>query len=140
MTRSLLVFSLRVATPLNGFRKHSKCMTSIHKFVCDAYFFRLNVNDFYNYNMNSVDLSDQIWNLYRVDHCIRKYNWWCYLFFWVRVLFLVNCYIIYKTLCEEGEVKTVIHYEFRRLISWQILTPQILAAAIIWFQRFNNKA
>ena len=32
--------------------------------VCDAYFLRFNVNYSYNYNMNSVELSDQLQNVY----------------------------------------------------------------------------
>ena len=31
--------------------------------VCGAHFFRLNVNDLYNQNMNLVDLSDELRNV-----------------------------------------------------------------------------
>ena len=92
------VYDTNPATSLNGFRKHGKYMTLKQKWSCDAHFFCLNVNDSYNCNMNSVDLSDQIQNVYRVDHWIRKYKWLWYLLFWVHSLILVNVYIIYKAL------------------------------------------
>ena len=37
-----------------------------------------------------VHLSDQLWNVYQVDHWMRKYNWWWYLLFWGHDLILVN--------------------------------------------------
>ena len=68
--------------------------------VRDAHFLRLYVNGSYNYNMNLVDLSDKLWNVYQVDHWMRKYNWWWSILFWGHSLVLVNDYIIYKTLYE----------------------------------------
>ena len=38
------------------------------KMVCDTHFLRLNSNYSYDYNMKSFDLSDQLRNMYRVDH------------------------------------------------------------------------
>ena len=84
--------------------------------VCDTHFLRLNYNYSYDYNMKSVDLSDQLRNVYRVDHWMRKCEWWWSLFFWGHGLVLANAYIIYKTLCEEVKVKPMSHYEFRRLV------------------------
>ena len=66
--------------------------------------------------MKSFDLSDQLRNVYRVDHWMRKYELRWSLFFWRHGLVLANAYIIYKTLCEEGKVKPMSHYEFRRLV------------------------
>ena len=40
--------------------------------VRDAQFLSLNVNDYYNYNMNLVDLSDKLWNVDQVDHWMCK--------------------------------------------------------------------
>ena len=65
-----------------------------------AQFLLLNVNDSHNYNMNPVGLCDQLRNMYRVDHCMRKYKWWWSPFFWGHGLVLVNDCIVYKTLCE----------------------------------------
>ena len=80
--------------------------------ACLLYF---NADDSYHYNMNSVDLTDQLWNVYQVDHWMCKYKWWWYLFFQDHGLVLVNAYIIYKTQCEEVKVKPTSHYEFQRL-------------------------
>ena len=66
--------------------------------VCDAHFLRLYVNDYYNYNMNLVYLSDQIRNVYQDGHWVRKYKWRWYIFFWGHFLVLDNAYIVYKTL------------------------------------------
>ena len=52
------------------------------KMVHDTHFLCLNVNGFYNYNMNLVDFSDQLRNVYRVDHWIHNYKCWWYILFW----------------------------------------------------------
>ena len=71
MTHILFILFLCVATLLYGLIKHIKCMNQKKK-VRDAHFLRLNVNDSYNYNMNSVDLSDKHKNVYQVDHWMRN--------------------------------------------------------------------
>ena len=68
--------------------------------VRDVDFLRLDINDSYNYNMISVDLSDQLRNVYQVDHWMGKCKWWWSLFFWLHGLVLVSSYLIYKALCE----------------------------------------
>jgi hypothetical protein len=45
-------------------------------------FLRLNINDNYNIEMGHVDVSDQLWNYYRFDHCMRKQKRWWSLAFW----------------------------------------------------------
>ena len=80
------------------------------KIVRDAHFLQLNVNDCYKYNMNSVDRSDQLQNVYWVDHCMCRYKWRRYLLFWENGLVLFNAYIIYKKACEEVKVKPMSHY------------------------------
>ena len=42
------------------------------KMVHDAHLLHINVEVSYNYNMNSVNISDQLLNLYQVDHWMRK--------------------------------------------------------------------
>ena len=79
--------------------------------VCDANFLHLNDNYSYSYNMNSFDLSDQLQYVCQVDLWMRMYKWWWSLLFWVHGLVLVNAYIIYKTLCEEGKVNIMSGYE-----------------------------
>ena len=60
MTQSMFVFYQFVATPLNGFKKACQVYDPETDMVLDAHFLHLNVNNLYNHNMNSVDLSDQI--------------------------------------------------------------------------------
>ena len=64
--------------------------------VRDAHFFRLNVNNSYMYNMNSVDIICQLRNVYQVDHWMRNYKWWWSILFWGHGLVRANAYIIYK--------------------------------------------
>ena len=45
-------------------------------------FYRLNIVDDYNNNMNNVDLADQLRGSYRFDHWMRKRKWWWSMFFW----------------------------------------------------------
>ena len=64
-------FSRCVATPLNGLRKHGKFITrningTWRSLLC------LNVNNACNNNMKSVDLSDQLRDVYQVDHWMHK--------------------------------------------------------------------
>ena len=84
--------------------------------VRDAQFLRLNVNDSYNHNMNSVELSYQLQNVYQFYHHMCKYKMWWYILFWCHGLILVNVYTIYKTIYEEVKVKSMSHYEFWRLV------------------------
>ena len=42
--------------------------------VCDAHLLSLNINKSYNHNINSADLSDQLQNVYQVNHWMRKYK------------------------------------------------------------------
>ena len=44
--------------------------------VHGAHFFLLNINHLYNHNIDLIDLSDQLRNLYQVYHRMRKYKWW----------------------------------------------------------------
>ena len=64
-------FPLMCWNTINWSQK-TRQMYDPEKMVCDAHFLRLHVNDSYNYNMNSFDLSDQIWNVYQVDHWMHK--------------------------------------------------------------------
>ena len=106
----------------NGFRKQGKCMAPT-QMVSDDPFLCLNVNDSYSYKINSVDISDQLWNVYQFDHWMNKYKWWWYILFWGRVLVLVNTYIIYKTLYKKGKVNYMTNYEFWRLVCLVNIDP-----------------
>ena len=58
--------------------------------VRDDHFLRLNVNDSYYHNMNLVGLSDQLQNVYQIDHWMCKYKWLWSILFWGHVLVLAN--------------------------------------------------
>ena len=104
------------------FIKHSMCMTP-KKMLRDAHFLLLNVDDSYNYNMYLVDLSDQLRSVYLVYHWMRKYKWCWSLLFWGHGIVLFNAYIVYKTICGEGKVKSMDHYEFRCLVFLANIDP-----------------
>ena len=93
--------------------------------VQDSHFLRLNVNDSYSYNINSVELSDQLQNVYRVNHWMWKYKWWWYIFSWGHGLVLFNDYIIYKNLSEEGKVNPMSNYHFWRLVCLVNIYPKM---------------
>ena len=98
--------------------------------VRGAHFLCLNVNDSYNYNNNMVDLSDQLRNVYQVDHWTIKYKWWWSLLSRGHGIVPVNYYIHYKTLCEEGKVKAMSHYEFQRLVCLAKTDPECFGGRI----------
>ena len=54
---------------------------------------------------------------------MRKYEWCWYLLFLAHGLVLDNAYIFYKTLCEEGKLNPVSHYEFLRLLCLEHIDP-----------------
>jgi hypothetical protein len=64
----------------------------------DMCFLRFNQNDFYNFSMGSVDVSDQLRNSNRFDHWLRNRKWWWSLLFWWLGVMLVNAYIYSITL------------------------------------------
>ena len=51
---------LMCCNTIKRFHKTRQVYDPKTKMVCDAHFFRLKFNDSYNYNMNLVDLSDQL--------------------------------------------------------------------------------
>ena len=73
-------------------------------------FLRLNQNDFYNFSMGSVDVSDQLRTSYPFDHSwLRNRKWWWSLLFWWFGVMLVNVYIYYVTLnvmAGRGEISS----------------------------------
>ena len=55
-------------------------------------FLRLNVIEDHNMNMNSTDIADQLWGVYRPDHWMRhRKRWWAY-FIWAIGVADVNVY------------------------------------------------
>ena len=58
--------------------------------LVDVMFHLLNIIDDYNFNMNNVDVVDQLWGSYRFDHFVRKTKWWWSMFFWSFQMLLTN--------------------------------------------------
>ena len=47
--------------------------------------------------MNSVDVSDHLFNSYNFQHWMRNRKWWWMLFVWGFGVMLVNAYRLYET-------------------------------------------
>ena len=62
-----VTFLLMCCNAIKWFQKTRKVYDPGTKMICDAHFFHLNDNNSYNYNMNLVDLSDKLRNVYQVD-------------------------------------------------------------------------
>lgn len=62
--------------------KQRKVWSSLAKRVSQIDFFRLNVVEEYNNQMNHVNVSDQLQNQYRPDHWMRIRKWWWAFFIW----------------------------------------------------------
>ena len=86
-------------------------------------FLRLNIVDEYNHGMGHVDIADQLRNVYRMDHWLRNYKWWHAMFWWGFQVLQVNCYLIYKRVCEDHNVTPMEHYLFRRDIAMGWIDP-----------------
>ena len=84
-------------------------------------YYRSNIQNFYNFYMNSVDVADQLRNSYGFQHWIRNRKWWWALFMWGFGVLLVNTYIIYKTAhifiwCTDKK-DIMSQYEFRKSVA-----------------------
>jgi len=78
-------------------------------------YLRLNVNNDYNYKMNSVDMADQLRNQCRMDHWLRQRKWWWSIFLWGQGVLLTNTYITHCRVQELNNVpkhKRLTHYDF----------------------------
>lgn len=91
------------------------------------YFLRTNIQDEYNYGMNSIDIADQLRNSYNFSRFSRNNKWWWALFLWGLGVLLTNAYILYHTSSlliwkyEKNEILT--QYEFRKLVALAWLDP-----------------
>ena len=95
-------------------------------------FFRLNLIDDYNMNMNNVDLADQLRLQYRI-HTIwtRNRKWWWSIFFWSFETLLTNCYLVYKKFFLMHNRKVPLsHYDFLKAISLCWINPDTVEYSI----------
>jgi len=75
-------------------------------------FYRLNLLDTYNYNMNNVDIADQLAGVYRWDHWMRKRKWWWAIMFWALQQKITNAFICYQKYMRLHCLKPMSHYTF----------------------------
>lgn len=94
--------------------KEKKVFDSNQNKMFPLKFHRLNVIDFYNFNMGNVDQADQLRNHYRIDSSWhRNRKWWWAVWWWGVQVLLTNSYVAYKSyhfIHDSKEVKT--HYEY----------------------------
>ena len=75
-------------------------------------YYRLNVIDIYNDNMNNVDISYQLRVVYRWDRWMRKRKWWWSIMFWAMQVMTTNAYVAYRNYIVMLKMKHLSHYEF----------------------------
>ena len=105
--------------------KNKKVFSAALKKMITVNFLRLNILDEYNFNMNSVDIADQLRNYLRLDKNIRNWKWWWALFFWGMGVTSVNSYVLYKMFHRSQGHTPKTHYDFQRLIVLALLDPQL---------------
>jgi hypothetical protein len=88
-------------------------------------YLRLNINDDYNHNMNSVDVADQLREVYKPNRWLRFRKWWWSIFLWALGVYVVNAYEIYKAKCRHANKKPMSHYEFQRAVALAWIAPDL---------------
>ena len=87
-------------------------------------FYRLNVVDEHNNNVNNVDIADQLRLACRFDRWMRKRKWWWSIFFWSFETLLTNAYICYKKHHLLHNSKPMSHFNFQRSIAMAWICPE----------------
>ena len=93
-------------------KKERKVWSKQQKKMVKMAFYRLNIMDTYNYNMNNVDIADQLAGVYRWDHWMRKRKWWWSIMFWALQQMVTNAYIAYTKYIKLHRMKPISHYAF----------------------------
>lgn len=93
----------------------------------DVSFYRTNLQNEYNFGMNSVDVADQLRSSYSLSHWIRNRKWWWELFMWGFGVMLVNAYQLYRTAsiyiwCKDNTY-IMTQYDFRKAIALAWIKP-----------------
>jgi hypothetical protein len=83
---------------------------------------RLNLIETYNYNMNNVDIADQLRGVYRWDHWMRKRKWWWSIMFWALQVMITNAFVLYKKYMVMLKLKHLGHYEFLEAVCVKWIT------------------
>jgi len=78
--------------------------------------------------MNSVDIADQLRNVYRPDGLwMRMRKWWWSIFLWAMGQSVVNAYLVYVRVCEKAGATAMTHLDFHVAVAtaW-CRTPKLL--------------
>ena len=92
------------------------------------YFYRLNVIDFYNYNMGNVDIANQLRNVYRHNmQWHRNQKWWWEIWWWGFQCLLTNLYIAYVRYHKMHDSTTnyVLHYKYIKSVALAWIEPEV---------------
>ena len=88
-------------------------------------FYRLNIIDDYNNNMNNVDVADQLRGAYRFDRFVRLTKWWWSMYFWCFQMLLTNSYVLYKKYMLLHDMKPLSHYDFQTSVAKAWVRPDL---------------
>ena len=108
--------------------KHRKVWHKGKNAYASIKFLRLNVIDFYNKNMGSVDIADQLRNHYRYDtQWHRNRKWWWAVWWWGFQVLLTNAYKVYCDFHKMHQSNAALsHYDF------------IKNVALAWLNKENH--
>jgi hypothetical protein len=114
-------------------KKHRQVWSTSLKKMVKMPYHRLNIIETYNYNMNNVDISDQLRGVYRWDHWMRKRKWWWAIMFWALQVMTTNAFVAYKKYMTLLKMKHLSHYKFLEAVCIKWITEGSL------FFRGNKK-
>ena len=137
MKKSPLFFSRCVATSLNGFRKHCKCMTSKHKWYVTLTFcvWILMILTIITWTqLNSVINFGMFTNL--ITRCVSTSGGGIF-YFGATASSLSMCTSFTKKYMKRQSWSPWVIMSFDVWFDWQRLTPQNFSAAMIWFHWFK---
>ena len=103
-------------------------------------FYRLNLIDDYNFNMNNVDMADQLRLQYKIHNWIRNRKWWWSIFFWILETSLTNCFVCYKKFMIMHNRKPMGHYEFIRAIALAWIDPDNYSSSSVDSSFINSSS
>ena len=89
-------FMTNVWTDIRWIQKHRDFWSSSLQRMINIPYYRLNLIDIYNHNMNNVDISDQLRVVYQWGHWTRKRKWWWSIMFWEMQVMTTNTYVAYR--------------------------------------------
>ena len=94
-------------------KKYKRCFSTSTREWFWVEILRLSLADLYNHFMNSVDIGDQLRNVYRPDGLwMRLRKWWWSIFLWCMGQSVVNGYLVYKRVCEKAGKQPMTHLDF----------------------------